>query len=104
MLLLHTADFEKPLVPYDGQVALCNSDSAYISDAANNVTTSVSFGVISIYYKDHDSWRGLNQRDGQPALVGNEADAICRQMGFTGAYPHSAVTINASNYTFRNCL
>ena len=103
-ILPSTPDFDKPLAPYDGQVALCPSDNALISDATENVTTSTSFGVISIYYKDQDEWRGVNQRSGQPALKGNEADAICRQMGFTEAYPGSAVTINASDYTFKSCL
>ena len=97
-------DFEEPLTPYDGQVALCPSDDAQNSDDGSNITTSTSFGVVSIYYKTHDVWRGLNQRNGQPALEGNNADAICRQMGFTEAYPGSAVTINASDYTFNNCL
>jgi hypothetical protein len=97
-------DFEKPLAPYDGQVALCHSDSAHNNDINKNITTSISFGVIGIYYKDYDAWRGVNQRDGQPFLEGNEADAICRQMGFTEAYPGSAVMINASDYTFNHCL
>ena len=100
----HCADFEKPLAPYDGQVALCYSDSAHNSNTNNNITTSTSFGVIGIYYKDYSEWRGINQRGGQPVLKGNEADTICRQMGFTEAYPGSAMTITASNYTFDHCL
>ena len=98
------ADLEKPLAPYNGQVALCHSDGAHNNDANRNITTSTSFGVIGIHYKDYDAWRGLNQRDGQPSLEGNEADALCRQMGFTQAYPGSAVTMNASDYTFDHCL
>ena len=98
------ADFDKPLAPYDGQIGLCHSDSANNSNISNNAKTSTSFGVIGIYYKDYDAWRGVNQRDGQPPLGGNEADAICRQMGFTEAYPGSAMTINATDYTFDHCL
>ena len=101
---LTCVDFGKPLAPYDGQVALCYSDSAYNNDANKNITSSTSFGVISIYYKDYETWRGVNQRDSQPSLEANEADAICRQMGFTEAYPGSAMTINASDYTFDRCL
>ena len=89
-------DFTKPLAPYDGKVALCPAD-----DATPN--SSTSFGLVSIYYSDYGAWRGLNQKGGQP-LGTYEADAICRQMGFTGAFPGSAVTRNATDYKFDKCL
>ena len=93
------ADFTKPLDPYDGQVALCPTDDTNSSDIF-----STSFGLVGIYYQQYEAWKGIYQRrDGKPLGV-YEADAICRQMGFTGAYPGTAVAISVNNHSFSNCL
>ena len=84
------------MTPYDGQIALCPVNSPNIS--------STSFGLVGIYYKDYGAWKGVNQRRGGKQLGAYEADAICRQMGFTGAYPGTAVIRNVENYDFQQCL
>lgn len=85
-------------MPYDGQVAICPIDS----NSANKFSTS--FGLVGIYYQDHDAWKGINQRRDGKLLGAYEADAICRQMGFTGAYPGTAVARSVDNYAFSSCL
>ena len=60
-----------------------------------------------MFLSDHGGgWRGINQnKSTSDAFLGSiEADAICRQMGYTGAIPGSAVTVNASGYMFQTCL
>ena len=90
-------DFSQALKPYNGKVALCPIDTT-----SPNIY-STSFGLVGIYYQDYGAGKGINQRDGK--LLGTyEADAICRQMGFTGAYPGTAVTRSADNYNFSHCL
>ena len=95
-------DFESPWSPYNGQVALCPSD-----DAINNDTTktSTSYGVISLYFDRNDQkvWRGVNLNNISAPLGSNEADAICRQMGYTGSITGTIITRNASEYSFENC-
>ena len=91
-------DFTKPLAPYDGKVALCPADSSYRVNKS-----STSFGLVSIYHKDYGAWRGLNQKSGQ-LLGAYEADAICQQMGFTGAFSESVMSRNTTNYNFTKCL
>ena len=100
VVIIHT-DFTKPLDPYDGQVALCPVD---LTNGNKNIS-STSFGLVGIYYENNDygSWKGINQKDGK-FLGAYEGDTICRQMGFTGAYPGTAVTRNVDNYNFSNCL
>ena len=95
---MHTlSDFTKPLAPYDGQVMLCPVDS-------NNVNkSSTSYGLVGMYYKDYEATKGINQKGEQP-MGGYEADAVCQSMGFTGAYPGSAVTRNVDNLLFSKCL
>ena len=61
------------------------------------------YGVISVYYEHYRVWRGLNQYDSNTPLGSNEADAICRQMGYTGSITGTIVTRNASDYPFDNC-
>ena len=94
-------DLNNPLEPYDGQVSLCPMD---ITSGDTNIS-STSYGLVGIYYKnkDYGAWKGINQKDGN-LLGAYEADAICRQMGFTGAYPGTAVTRNVDNCNFLNCL
>ena len=84
------SDFQNPL-RYDGQVLLCPMDSK------DSNKFSTSYGLVGIYYKDKGA-KGINQKGDQP-MGGYEADAICQSMGFTGAYPGSAVTRNVSNFT-----
>ena len=93
---IHT-DFNQPLTPYDGQVALCPIDTT------SSNRSSTSYGLVGIYYHDYGAWKGINERD-EKLLGAYEADAICRQMGFTGAYPGTAVTTIVDNYEFSNCL
>ena len=88
----------KPLPPYNGQLALCPADSATDDP---DVKLSVSSGMVSLYLKLDGTWRGLNTK----TLLGTtEANTICRQMGFTGAVPGSAVQRSASASTFKKCL
>jgi hypothetical protein len=86
------------LTPYNGQVALCPIDN----DSAN--ITSTSFGLVGIYYKDYGAWKGINQRRDGRQLGAYEADTICRDMGFTGAYSGTAVIRSVENYGFSKCL
>ena len=101
----NSTDVTKPLTSskYDGQLSLCPPDP----DTANSTSSifSKSFGLVIMYSSKYDIWRGFNQPNGSIALRGNEADAVCRQLGFTGAIPGSAVTQRAlpSNYTFQHC-
>ena len=102
---MHAADDSTTLQSsyYDGQIALCPSDSAIKADRDAKTTTSVSFGVVSLYFKDRKHWRGLNQQSSSAPMGGNEADAICRQMGYTQALSESAIARDASGYTFNDC-
>ena len=52
-------EFDQPLFhkSYDEQVALCPADNVTNN---NNIRSSVSFGVVSLYNKQHGTWRGLN--------------------------------------------
>lgn len=87
---------------YDGIIRLCPPDG--INDDPNNIT-SVSFGVVALSFTDYTYWRGVLQRptDKNAQLGGNEADAICRQLGYTGAIVGSAASKNSSGYTFEHC-
>ena len=91
-------DFNTPLKPYNGKLALCPTDNA-TSDP--NIRLSVSFGMVSLYFASHGTWRGLDTS----ALLGTtEANAICRQMGYTGAVLGSATALSASDRTVDMCL
>ena len=91
-------DFTKPLSPYNGKLALCPPDNA---TSGPNERFSVSFGIVSLYLEGHDTWRGIDTK----TLLGiTEANAICRQMGFTGAQRGSAVALSATDQTFNGCL
>ena len=92
---LNQLDFKQPLEPYDGQVALCP-----VANTSADIY-STSFGLIGIYYTDYGAWKGINQRK---LLGAYEADTICRQMGFTGAYSGTAITRIVENYDFSKCL
>ena len=83
-------------MPYNGQVALCPVNSPNIS--------SISFGLIGIYYEDYGAWKGINKKKDGRQLGTYEADAICQQMGYTGAYPGTAVIRSIENYDFNQCL
>ena len=70
---------------------------------------STSFGVVGI--RLHDKIMGISQpaagsgKKSQP-LGGNEADALCRQLGYTEAIPGSVATKAAyemQQYTFDYC-
>ena len=88
----------KPLhLTYDGQIMLCPPDDTLAYDIS-------SFGMIVMYLSKYNTWRGLNQPNNSVALGTNEADTICRQLGYTGARPGSAVTRRAvPDYTFHHC-
>ena len=92
-----TTDFSQPLASYDGQVSLCPVDY----NGTDKLSTS--FGLVRVHYVQNGATKGINQKGDTP-LGGIEADAVCRQMGFTGAYPRSAMTREVYNYTFNNCL
>ena len=93
----------KPLISgiYDSQLLLCPPDQA---DDISGIY-STSFGLVVMYSSKYGIWRGLNQPNDSAALGGNEADTICRQLGFTDAVPGSAVTERAMlpNNTFKHC-
>ena len=97
-------DFNNRLEAYDGEIRLCPPDSA-VNDLNNK--SSTSFGVVSLHisFGDEGLWRGIIQlspgRDG--FLSTNEANAICRQLGFTDAVVGSAVARSATGYSFDNC-
>ena len=99
-------DNTNPPVPYyNGQLKLCPSDDQISNDDASKTITSTSQGVVSLHI--NGIWRGINQPaqssgTGAP-LGGTEADAICRQMGFTQAVSGSALSKDASGYTFHDC-
>ena len=97
---MHT-DFNKPLDPYDGQVTLCPTNNTSWN---GTIKSSTSFGLVGIYYtRNNDGdWKGINQKD-ERRLTAITSDTICRQMGFTGAYPGTAVTQNAEQYNFSSC-
>ena len=99
---MSTADFESPLNSYDGQVALCPSEDAINNDT---IKSSTSYGVISLYFDRYDLkvWRGVNLHNISAPLGSNEADAICRQMGYTGSITRTIITRKAAEYSFDNC-
>lgn len=102
----HTlSDFRDPVPqrPYDGEIRLCAPDN-HTNYIESNIKVSVSFGVVGMYFDEHSVWRGINQFNAQTDLLGSvEADTICKQMGYTGAIPGSAIARSASNYTFDTC-
>ena len=101
MVLNHAIEFDDEMAHYDGEITLCPPD---VPQGNANITSS-SFGVVTLYLQEHNVWRGINQNGTElKSFLGSfEADSICRQMGFTGAIPGSAITINASAYAFENC-
>ena len=94
----------KPLISgkYDGQIQLCPPDD---DDEETSSLFSTSFGLIAMYSSKYDIWRGFNQPNNSAVLGGSEADAVCHQLGYTGAIPGSALTQRAMlpNYTFNHC-
>ena len=94
-------DFQKRPQPYNGEIRLCPPDSTLNNPNSNNIT-SVSFGVVALYipFGDRGYWRGIVQLSGGSSglLSSNEANAICRQLGFTDAIVGSAVARSATNY------
>ena len=91
-----------PRSKYDGEVRLCPPRA--MQGDSNNIS-SISFGVVALYFTEYDSWRGVIQlpTDSNALLGGNEADAICRQMGYTGAIVGSAISKSATSYNFDDC-
>lgn len=102
MWCLFILDFSTPLDPYDGQLSLCPVDTM-LPSSNNGTHYSVSFGVVILYMKYTKTWRGLEQNSSNAFLGCYEADTVCRQMGYTGAEPGSAVAISATSYKFNNC-
>ena len=93
-------DFDSPLNFYDGQVTLCPSDDAQNDDS---IKSSTSYGVISLYYAEAKVWMGLNQNYFTTPLGSNEADTICRQMGYTGFLPGTIAARSDAPYSFDKC-
>ena len=97
-------DFNTPLSPYDGQVILCPPQLIGVTHKR-----STSFGVIGV--RLHNKLLAISQpvgKESQP-LGGSEADAICRQLGYTGVIPGSVATKSAYEhmsppYNFNHCL
>ena len=97
-MCMHYLD-NKQLTPYNGEVRLCPPDQ----EISSNIKSSISYGVPALYFAEYGVWRGIIQTQSNAFLGNTEANAICRQMGYTGAIPGSATARNASNYTFDNC-
>ena len=101
IILYHSyIDFNKSPEPYDGQISLCPADVT-LPEVNDNTHYSVSFGMISLYKQG--TWRGLDQNISNAFLGSDEADTICRQIGYTGAVTGSAVAKSTSQYTFDEC-
>ena len=66
--------------------------------------SSISYGLVALRF--HSEWRGVTQisEDTKALLGGTEADAICRQLGYTDAVIGSAVARSATGYSFESCL
>ena len=105
--MIITADFNAPLPPYDGQVVLCPPQ--FVGTAYKR---STSFGVIGV--RLHNKVMAVSQpvaannKESKP-LGGSEADAICRELGYTGVIPGSIATKSAYEhlrppYNFNHCL
>ena len=98
--MIHLADLQRPTA-YDGEIRLCPPDGTLNNPNSVNIT-SVSFGVVALNIGSQ--WRGIVQLSGAGLLGSNEANAICRQLGFTEAVIGSAVARSATNYNFDdNC-
>ena len=104
--MIITADFNTPLPPYDGQVFLCPPQLVGIKNRR-----SASFGVVGV--RLHNKVLGISQpvaadnKESQP-LGGSEADAICRELGYTGVIPGSIATKSTYEhlrppYDFNHC-
>ena len=94
-------DFQKRPEPYNGEIRLCPPDST-LNNPTNTNITSVSFGVVALYmtFGNKGYWRGIVQLSGGSSGLSssNEANAICRQLGFTDAIVGSAIARSATNY------
>ena len=103
------ADFNAPLPPYDGQVVLCPPQLVGVANKR-----STSFGVVGV--RLHNKVMAISQpkpvagsgKESRP-LGGSEADAICRELGYTGVIPGSIATKSAYEnmrpaYNFHHCL
>ena len=101
-VVISFSDFNNPLKPYDGQLSLCAADTT-LPKLNNNTRYSISFGMVSLYKLETDTWRGVDQNVSNTFLGSDEGDTICRQMGYTGAVPGSAIAKSASTFTFSNC-
>ena len=107
--MIITADFNSPLPPYDGQVILCPPQLV-----GTTYKRSTSFGVVGV--RLHNKVMAVSQpvaadnKESKP-LGGSEADAICRELGYTGVIPGSIATKNTYEhismrppYNFNHCL
>ena len=81
----------------DGQLQICSPDSTEVT----NDITSVSFGIIGIYFNKH--WRAIgNATISQGASY--LADLMCISLGFQKAVSGSIKTAQAvEQYTFSAC-
>ena len=88
--------------PYNGEIRLCPPDN--VVRTPSNVS-SISFGVVAIYFDTHKTWRGLIQISDNALLGSNEANAICQQLGYSDAIVGSAVSKSSviTSYTFKRC-
>ena len=97
-------DLQQRPKAYDGEIRLCPPDST-LNNPKNANITSVSFGVVALNIGGQ--WRGIIQTSesggGSGLLGSNEADAICRQLGFTDAVIGSAVARSSTSYSYSNC-
>ena len=92
---------------YQGQVQLCPPDQL-TSDTSHTTiprpALQVSMGIVSVF--ERKLWGSLNYGDyGTGVTVTHQqANSICRQLGFTGAVVDSARTVgNYGQYNFTNC-
>ena len=91
----HITDFNTSLSPYDGQVVLCPPQLIGVTNK-----WSTSFGAIGV--RLHDKLLTISQpaadsgKESQPLGV-SEADAICRQLEYTGVIPGSVRILRIDN-------
>ena len=85
---------------YEGQVQLCPPDEF---GNETNPAAQVSMGIVSVF--ENTQWGSLNENDSNYRITHQQANSICRHLGFTGAVVDSARTVQsyAGQYTFSRC-
>ena len=84
---------------YEGKVQLCPPDN--VIDDMSYLARQISFGIVSVYM--NSLWGSVNENS-TSSFGYNQANSICKQLGFTGAVKDSVRTVNTySSYSFTRC-